>query len=106
MGAAVAAIVVRRQRDMVQTYRGVNATSPERAREPGEIGLEQDMIFKGLVRRAVLRDAGGGRYYLDEPSWQALRRTRHRLALVILAIVLLLGALVFTGVIGTFAARQ
>ena len=88
MGAA-AAIIVRRQRDIVDTFRSASATTPASARSPGELGVEEDMIFKGLKRRAVLRDTGNGRYYLDEPSWQALGNIRRRLVTVVLLIALL-----------------
>lgn len=86
MGAA-AAVLLRRERDIVGTYRGVGATSPDRARQPEELDVRQRLAFDRLVQRAVLRDVGDGRYYLDEPSWKALRRIRRRFALVI-AIVL------------------
>ena len=86
MGAA-AAVLLRRERDIVGTYRGAGATSPDRARRPEELDVGHRLAFDRLVQRAVLRDAGDGRYYLDEPSWVALGRIRRRFALVI-AIVL------------------
>jgi hypothetical protein len=94
MGTA-AAIIMRKQRDIVQTFRASGAVSRERARVPGDLGVDENLVFKGLVRRAVLRDAGRGRYYLDEPSWNALHMIRRRMAAVavlfFLAAVLLLG---------------
>jgi hypothetical protein len=98
MGAA-AAIIARRQRDVVSAYQTAGATSPAAARTPGELGVEHDMIVRGLVNRAVLRDAGEGRYYLDVPSWEALRRTRGRLVLVVGGIAVLLAVLLALGVI-------
>lgn len=97
MGAA-AAVIVRKQKDIVNTFRAANATAAAAARNPGELGVDESMIFKGLVRRAVLRDAGGGRYYLDEPSWVALGNTRRRLVLVLIAIALLVALTVYMGV--------
>lgn len=90
MGAAVAAVIMRKQRDLVQVFQGARATSSSTARYPADIGVEEDIIFRGLVRRAVLRDVGGGRYYFDEPSWSSLRSIRRRMALVILSIVILI----------------
>lgn len=95
MGAAVA-IIVRKQRDIVEVFQGARATSLETARDPNDLGVEESMIFRGLVRRAVLRDAGGGRYYVDELSWNAMKSIRQRVALVVVAIVLLLGIFVAT----------
>lgn len=88
MGAA-AAVIVRTQKHIVECYRAAHATTPNAARAPGELGIEESMIFTGLVRRAVLRDAGGGRYYLDEPSWEALGTSRRRIVMMVLMLALL-----------------
>jgi hypothetical protein len=91
MGAA-AAVLLRRERDIVGTYRSVGATSPDRARRPEELDVGQRLAFRRLVQRSVLREAGEGSYYLDEPSWEALGVLRRRFALVIA--IVLVGALV------------
>jgi hypothetical protein len=91
MGAA-AAIILRKERDIVSAYRGAGATSPDRARSPEELDVDQRLPFERLVQRAVLRRVGDGRYYLDEPSWEALRGIRQRMALVMMLLVV--GALV------------
>jgi len=46
----------------------------------------------------VIREAAPGVYYLDEEIWAALRRTRQRIATVVIAIlvVLLIGILMET----------
>jgi hypothetical protein len=87
---AVAAIIIRKERDIVDIYRGAGATSAGSARDPGELGIDRRLAFRRLVTRAVLRDAGGGRYYLDESRWTAFNAMRHRLAFVMLAVVLLM----------------
>ena len=105
MGAAAAAIL-RKERDIVNTYRGVGATSPDRARSPDELDVPRRVAFGRLVQRAVLRDTGDGRYYLDEPSWEALRGIRRRMALVIMIVVI--GAavvLIASGVVSFGGAR-
>jgi hypothetical protein len=94
MGAA-AAIIIRRQRDIVETFQGARATSVQTARHPGELGVEEDRIFRGLIRRAVIRPSEDGRYYLDEPSWVALGSMRRRIALMIMLLVILAGATIF-----------
>lgn len=88
MGAA-AAVILRKQRDIVQVFRGAGAISPERARVPNDLGIDESLVFRGLVRRAVLRDAGNGRFYLDEPSWNALHSQRRRVMVVVLLAVVL-----------------
>ena len=86
--AVVAAAIQRKEREIVNTFRGAGATSPERARDPGELAVDQHLAFKRLANRAILREAGDGRYYLDEQSWEAFRRLRHRIAIVMLLIVI------------------
>jgi hypothetical protein len=89
MGAAVA-IIVRKQREIAEVFEGARATSPELARYPEELGIDDSHIFRGLVRRAVLRPVGDGRYFLDEPSWVAMNDRRRRVAAVALVVVLAL----------------
>jgi hypothetical protein len=89
MGAAVI-VIVRKQREIVEVFEGARATTPELARYPDELGIDESHIFRGLVRRAVLRPAGDGRYYLDEPSWVATNDRRRRVTLLVGAVVLAL----------------
>ena len=99
MGAA-AAILIRREKDIVEVYRRAGATAPGTARAPADLDVQHHVAFNVLVRRAVLRDVGDGRYYLDEPTWQALRRFRHRMAGgMIIVILVIFIALVATGAV-------
>jgi hypothetical protein len=103
MGAA-AAILLRKERDIVDTYRGAGATSLDSARRADELDVSEHLAFHRLVRRAVLREGTEGRYYLDEPSWNALRRMRHRMLIVVLV---LLVVIIASGVVtlGSVATR-
>jgi hypothetical protein len=85
--AAAVAVIHRKEREIVDTFRGVGATSANRARDPNELGVTSHLAFDRLTRRAVLRTAGDGKYYLDEPSWNALRSLRRRLAIIMLIVV-------------------
>ena len=89
MGAsAAAAIVIRREKDLVAHFRAAGAIAATNARSPSELGVHEQMAWDRLVDRAVIREAEPGRYYLDEASWKALRNMRRRMA-VLLGIVLL-----------------
>jgi hypothetical protein len=89
MGAA-AAVILRKERDIVQLYRSAGATDAQSARAPDELGVARRVPFNLLVKHAVLREANEGRYYLDELSWQALRRIRRRVAIAVFVLCLLL----------------
>ena len=99
MGAAVAAILIRRETEVVDDFRAAGATSRETAQSYAAIGPGHSLGLKRLRDRAVIREAAPGTYYLDEEVWTAVRRTRRRVA----TIFLLMLALVLLGVmLGTF----
>jgi len=104
MGAA-AAVILMKERRIVETFERGGATSPASARTPDELGVDPHGIgWRRLRDHAVVREAGGGveRYYLDVEVWQALRRMRRRIVLV-LGIVILVAALMLAA--STNAAR-
>jgi|KBSMisStaDraftv2_1062788.scaffolds.fasta_scaffold444520_2 hypothetical protein len=101
MGAsAAAAVVLAKERHVVEAFQRAGATSPDRAVVPEDIGVDLAGIGgRRLLRHAVLRAASSGLYYLDEPTWVALRSTRRRLVFVMLVIIGLV-ALYFMTVAG------
>jgi hypothetical protein len=102
MGAVAVAVIVRREREIVETYRDAGATSAEHARTPDELGVPTRVAFDRLVERAVLREVGGGRYFLDEPSWLAMRRMRRRFATVIMVSMAIAALVVAVGGIAAY----
>ena len=90
MGASVAAAaIIRKERQLVDHFRGIGAVSADTARTLAQLGVDQNIGWRRLVDHAVLRSTPAGTWYLDEPSWMALGRMRRRLALVIAAIGLI-----------------
>ena len=107
MGATAAgAVVLAKERHVVEAFQRAGATSPERAVVPQDIGVDLAGIGgRRLLRHAVLRAAPSGQYYLDEPTWVALRSTRRRLVFVLLVIIGL-AALYFMTVAGGHSIAQ
>jgi hypothetical protein len=98
MGAAVIAIIARKERDLVSLFTREGATSPVAARTLQELNLDDGGVaMRRLRSRAVVRETGG-RYYVDLESWEALRRMRHRMALVLAVVALALALSVALGV--------
>ena len=90
MGATAAvAVIVRKERELVDHLRSVGAVSTDTARTLTQLGADQGLAWRRLVERAVIRSTPVGTWYLDEPSWMALRRMRRRLAFVLAAIGLI-----------------
>lgn len=99
MGAAAAAAIIRRREmEVVDDFRAAGAISRETAQSYTAIGLGESLGLRRLRNRAVIREAAPGTYYLDEEVWAAVRRTRGRIATVFLAILVLflLGVLLGT----------
>jgi hypothetical protein len=93
MGAAVA-VLLAKERHIVTAFERVGAVTPERAHTPEDVGVDaQRLAWRRLRERAIVRDAGDGRYYLDVEVWEANRRLRRRMMLVFLALILLLALL-------------
>jgi hypothetical protein len=89
MGAAVA-VLIAKERHIVLAFERAGAVTPERSRTPEEIGVDANRLaWRRLRERAIVRDAGEGRFYLDVEVWEANRRLRRRMAIVLLIVVLL-----------------
>ena len=87
MGAAVTAMLMK-ERHIVSAFERLGATTPERALLPDDVGVDSQGIgWRRLQKRAVIREAGGGRYYVDSDAWQASRRTRRFLVLAVLMVI-------------------
>jgi hypothetical protein len=93
--STVTAIILAKERRMVNRLRASGAVNPEQARTLEELGISRGVILRRLRERAVVRQAGPDRFYLDEPSWDAVRRSRRRAIhiLWVIALVVLLAVL-------------
>ena len=89
MGAAVTIMLIK-ERQIVEAFMRAGATSASSAAHPGDIGVDLGGVGgRRLTRRAIIREAGEGRYYLDLLGWEALRRQRRRVLFVVLGLVVL-----------------
>jgi len=96
MSAPGVAVILHKEKLTIAEFRRAGAVSPDHAVSLEAIGAGEGIAFRRLRARAVLREAAPGRYYLDEPSWTAMRRLRRRVLGVVLIILL---ALVLLGVV-------
>jgi len=90
MGAAVTIMLIK-ERQIVEAFMRAGATSASSAVHPGDIAVDLGGVGgRRLIRRAIIREAAEGRYYLDPLEWEALRRHRRRVLFVILLLIALL----------------
>jgi hypothetical protein len=102
MGASAPVAIMRlREREVVEDFRHVGATSPADAKTLEEVGIGESRAFQRLVERAVIKEATPGCYYLDEESWTAIRRMRRRMVGILLITVLLIFVATMYGVVTT-----
>jgi hypothetical protein len=91
MGApAIAAVIRRKEREVVDDFRRGGATSPTTAKSLADLGLEDSWPVRRLQKRAVIREPQPGIMYLDEEVWAAVRRSRRSAAIVFIVILALL----------------
>ena len=82
--------ILRKEKRVVEHFRQVGAVSASRAVRLEDLQERHGLGLRRLRKRAVIREAAAGRFYLDEEVWHALGRTRRRVSIAVLALILLL----------------
>src|SRR5436305_1684731 len=100
--AAVAALHMRRIRDVLDAYRVSATATAQSAKNPQELGLdEHDREIGDLRRAGVLKDgAHAGAYFLDEKSYIIYRdhsRRRKKVAILLVGALFLIFMVFFSG---------
>ncbi len=93
--STVAAVILAKERRMVNRVHAAGAVSREQARTLEELGITRGVILRRLRERAVIREGSPDHFYLDEESWAAVRRSRRRAihVLGVIALVVLFAVL-------------
>jgi len=98
MGAA-AAVLLSRERHIVEAMARLGATSPGRALtldQLSDLGVDDHgLAWHALKNRVIVREASPGEWYLDAEVWQANERRRHRVLFLVMVVVLLAAAVTF-----------
>jgi hypothetical protein len=77
----VAGEVVAKQNRYIRRFRESNAFAPEGAVSLADIRMRPSFVFRALLRRGVIVDAGGGKYYLDQDRTDAFLERRRQIIL-------------------------
>ncbi len=98
MGAEAAiAVMRRREREVRRAFHDAGALDPSASKPLPDMGLEENRAVRRLVDRKVVRESSPGCYYFDEEVWQSVRGARIKMALMLLA------AVVMTALVGLYA---
>ena len=93
--SAAAAIAVARRR-VFSHFFAANAVTPDNATSFATARRLQRRQFEQFLAKGVIREARPGLYYVDVPAWEAWHAGVHtRLRIVLLAMVLVIGAVLF-----------
>lgn len=88
----------RKEKEVREDFLRAGAMMPIDAKSLADIGLQESNAVKRLIRRAVVREASPGLFYFDEEVFQAVRAVRRRMAVVMLAAMLLVLLVITYGV--------
>lgn len=98
LGASAAIAVMRKkERDLREVFFAAGAIQPIDARSPAELSVEENMTWRRLCKRSVIRETAPGLFYWDDDVWQALRSMRLRMGLMMLGTILLIGLMIAWG---------
>jgi hypothetical protein len=100
MGAVVIAIIARKERELVELFERARATSVATARSVAALGVEDGVALRRLRERAVIREGAPGTLYLDQQSWLALGRLRHRMVFLVLMLVVAMALVAYMSIRG------
>ncbi|MEP6764691.1 MAG: hypothetical protein ABJB66_10290 [Gemmatimonadaceae bacterium] len=93
--AGAAAVIVRREKELVAHFREHRALTTNSAQSTNALQVDENIAFRILRERAIIREASPGLYYLDEPSWEASVRRRRRIAFILITAILAAGVAAF-----------
>lgn len=93
--------IIHAEHRLARRLSGAGATSPGAARPVETRRMLDGRALRRLIEAGAVRDAGGGRFYVDEAAHGALRAAGRRRALSIIAIILFIFmVLALSGVLG------
>ncbi len=88
MGSGAVAVMIKREKEIVESFESAGATGADSARPLGALGLEESRHFERLRRHQVVRTAAPGTWYLDRAAWRARQLHRRRVVVAMLAVAL------------------
>jgi hypothetical protein len=79
-----------KHRHIIGKFRQTGAFSVNLSKSIRDLGLEESVVFRKLIRQGVIVHAGSRTYFLDEQQWLRHRMNRVKWGMIALFVVLLM----------------
>jgi len=83
------AVIARKMRKIIESFRQKNAVTPESAKSLEKIGLSKSLVMRRLIRRGVIMEVKPGTYYLNEEQLGFFNQNRQAKAGIVLLLILI-----------------
>jgi len=84
--------IIAKTRRIIRRFENADATSPRNARTLEELNIRHGLIFRRLLRKAVIVEASPQRHYLNRKhllNFEESRKIRIKAVLVIIAVIVI-----------------
>jgi len=81
--------MAKKWQNFFEAFRASSTTSPSSAKTLSEIGITDSNLLRILVRRKVIVQTQGDKYYLDEVRLKQTNQLRNRMALIPIVLILI-----------------
>ncbi len=89
-GSAIAAVVAKKRKRIIQAFANAGATSPDTAKTLDELGLSGSPVLHIQKQRGVLVQVEGHRYYLDEEREAEVVHMRRVMVLAVCTFIIII----------------
>jgi hypothetical protein len=86
----VAVMIAAKFKKLINSFRNSGTTSSRTSKTPEQLRIKPDRIFRRLLNRGVIKEAGSGRYYLNEGNLDEFNQVRRIRAMIIFGVLILL----------------
>jgi hypothetical protein len=86
----VVILILAKFRRLINSFRNSGSTSSRTAKTLEDMNIRPDRIFRRLLNRGVISEAGSGRYYLNEANLDEYNQVRRIRVMIIFGVLILL----------------
>jgi hypothetical protein len=88
--AMVAVIIAVQFKKLIASFRNSGTTSPKTAKTLEDLNIHPRRMFRRLLNRGVINEAGSARYYLNEANLEEYNQVRRIRVMIIFGVLILL----------------